>query len=90
MGCACNNKPRPNYPNLVSNTAEKLDTSGELYTGVMWPTSIPVRCQVCGDDVILPDGTKGHFPCAPAGEDWLYLNESMNSDLNHAGWVNYT
>jgi len=36
----------------------------------MWPSQLNVRCQSCGRNVILPDGTKGEFKCAPDGEDW--------------------
>lgn len=60
----------------------------------MWPTTFPIRCQACGDNVILPDGTRGKVPCFKDGEDWFEPGD-INTDwsLIHShqvGWKNYT
>jgi hypothetical protein len=50
-----------------------------------------VRCQACGKNVLLPNGTRGDFPCHPAGEDWFTPGNSSNTTASHiAGFANYT
>lgn len=91
MLCACDNVPLDGFPNVISNTEFGPSASGFMYDGpTSWPTSYPVRCQTCGDNVILPDGSRGSFPCYPDGEDWVNASQPLNSASNHAGWVNYT
>jgi len=73
--CACTNVPDDDYPNIVnsSDTGGLLTGAWQTYwniTGNFFPTSYPVRCQACGANVVLPDGTKGELPCFPKGEDW--------------------
>ena len=74
--CQCNNVPDADYPNVLDN---KKDAGGNLMaawqtywnvSGNMFPSSYPVRCQACGENVILPNGTRGDLPCAPQEEQW--------------------
>merc|ERR1719305_1697249 len=69
MACACNNMPDEDYPNVLNASKDGLISS--YWTtqpgvgGNMFPSTFPVRCQACGKNVTLPDGSKGPFPCAP-------------------------
>merc|ERR1711964_491968 len=80
--CACNNVPADDYPNTLDN---KKDAGGLLVSawqtywnisGNFFPSTFPVRCQACGKNVILPDGTRGDLPCASEEETWFV--PSMN------------
>ena len=75
MSCTCDNVPLDGYDNVIKNT----EFGGFMYEGDMWPTSFPIRCQTCGDNVILKDGTRGHFPCYPEGENWVNGSQPFNS-----------
>jgi len=71
--CTCDNTPDADYPNTVNITQGMI--SSYYYEsgagGNMFPTSFPVRCQACGPNVLLPNGTTGNNPCFPPGEDWF-------------------
>ena len=62
--------------------------------GNMFPSVFPIRCQACGKNVILPNGTRGYFPCAPEDEQWFDPgNSTANATLlaeHKAGLANYT
>jgi len=75
--CTCDNIPADDYPNVLDN---KRDAGGLLVSawqtywnisGNMFPSSFPIRCQACGKNVILPDGTRGDLPCASEEEQWF-------------------
>jgi hypothetical protein len=71
--CGCNNKPKKGYENIVNATESLLVAPWQTYwnvSGNSFPTTYPLRCQGCGDDVLRPDGTFGKFPCAPEEEQW--------------------
>merc|ERR1711939_892907 len=82
--CSCDNVELMDeenyYPNVHNNSRHGPDKTGFLYAykdyesqgGNMWPSTWPARCQGCGKNVILEDGTRGEFPCVPpgSGEDW--------------------
>ena len=80
--CACNNVPDADYPNVLDSDKDVgglLMASWQTYwniSGNMFPSKYPVRCQACGANVTLKDGTFGPFPCYGDGEAW-YL-PSMN------------
>jgi hypothetical protein len=84
MECACSNIPDTDYPNVLDVAhgdgliSHKWSTGPGVgrYQGNMFPTTFPVRCQACGKNVTLVDGSKGSFPCAPEGEDWLIPTDS--------------
>jgi hypothetical protein len=78
MSCACNNIPDKDYPNVL-NTSDP-DQGGQLSAywttqpgigGNMWPATYPARCQACGKNVTLPDGTYGAFPCSSEEDAWF-------------------
>jgi hypothetical protein len=76
MDCACNNVPDADYPNVLDSdkdTGGLLSVPWQTYwniSGNMFPSKWPTRCQACGDNVTLPNGTRGAFPCAPEVEQW--------------------
>jgi len=83
--CACTNVPDDDYPNIVksSDTGDLLVAAWQTYwniSGNMFPTSYPVRCQACGADVVLPDGTRGNLSCFPEGEDWYVPSTKRSAD----------
>jgi hypothetical protein len=80
--CTCDNEPDADYPNVLKvldpehpeKGGDGLISSYYFDNGAggnMFPTSFPVRCQACGKNVLLPNGTYGELPCAPKGEDWF-------------------
>jgi len=77
--CTCDNIEVPDYPNWFNNTAGGPEVAGLLYLYLMpdgagtnvFPSEWPVRCQSCGPDVILPNGTIGDLKCYPDGEDYM-------------------
>jgi hypothetical protein len=103
MACACNNMPDADYPNVlnVSNGDGLIASYWSTHPGeggYMFPTTFPVRCQACGDNVTLPNGEKGAFPCAPEAETWFkpakeYVNGTEPEDViadHKAALENYT
>jgi hypothetical protein len=86
MSCACNNVPADDYPNVVNSDKDLgglLTVPWQTYwniSGNMFPSQYPVRCQACGDNVTLPDGTRGKFPCAPEVEEWYTPSTTRSSD----------
>lgn len=100
--CACDNLPPDDYPNTWDNQKDGPEQTGFLYKYIfennagnnMWPTTFPIRCQACGDNVILPDGTRGKVPCFKDGEDWFEPGDiNMHYSLvtsHQQGWKNYT
>jgi len=90
------------YPNVHNNTRHGPSQTGFLYQyidfesqgGNMWPSQMNVRCQTCGKNVILPDGTKGEFKCAPDGEEWALpgnINKYPELITQHqSGFKNYS
>ena len=68
-GCTCDNMEVPDYPNWHNNTQWGPEVSGMLYNYGLtdavgsntFPTRFPVRCQSCGPNVFLPNGTRGHL-----------------------------
>jgi len=98
MNCACNNVPDDDYPNVI-NVSNDDPLSGSLFFGeygfsslIFFPSTFPVRCQACGKNVILPNGTRGDWPCFPPGENWFVpCNETLpDCWANHtAGMVQY-
>lgn len=95
--CTCDNVQLKGYENIHNNTA-MYPKSGFLYDfylidrvgGNMFPETWPTRCQQCGDDVILPNGKRGKWPCHSPGEDWFEPGDYMKHyDLitkHKAGW----
>ena len=89
--CQCNNVPDADYPNVLDN---KKDAGGNLMaawqtywnvSGNMFPSSYPVRCQACGENVILPNGTRGDLPCAPQDEQWYVPSTTRRDTGDHPG-----
>jgi len=71
--CTCDNVPDADYPNTL-NITNGLISSYYFAAGAggnMFPTTFPVRCQACGDNVIFPNGTRGSLPCSPKDEAWF-------------------
>lgn len=73
--CTCDNVPDADYPNVI-NTSMYYNTmmwpvTYQGYFFETFPTQIHVRCQACGPNVLLPNGTYGNLPCVPKGEDWF-------------------
>jgi len=74
--CTCHNEELPDYPNVVKVKHEDGRSDGMLtwWGGSnIFSTSFPVRCQACGPNVLLPDGTRGNFPCAPPDEEYFRM-----------------
>ena len=99
MACACNNVPDADYPNVLNASKDGMIasywTTSPGIGGNMFPSTFPVRCQACGKNVTLPDGTRGAFPCAPEGEDWFVPYKSPNGTkeeiaAHKAGYENYS
>jgi len=67
--CTCDNIPAADYPNVLDSTKDAgglLVSAWQTYwniSGNFFPSTFPVRCQACGKNVILPDGTRGDLPC---------------------------
>jgi len=72
--CQCDNKPDADYPNtltLEDGLISAYWTTQPEVGGNMFPQSYPVRCQACGKNVSLPNGTYGDLPCAPEDDQWF-------------------
>lgn len=101
--CTCDNIQLDDYQNVHNNSVD-AEVRGSLFKyymadgfgGNMYPSSFPIRCQACGENVILPDGTKGKWPCFPdgSGEDWFTPgNVTAHPELitqHQMGFNNYT
>ena len=73
--CTCDNKPADDYPNWV-NVSQANGLLSQYYdtpagAGNMFPSMLPVRCEACGANVTLPNGTKANIPCGPKDEEWF-------------------
>jgi len=76
--CACNNVELEDYPNIYNNTKDPK-VAGVFYNyfmeddfgGNMYPQWWPTRCQACGNNTIMPNGTVMNFPCYRPGDDWF-------------------
>jgi len=81
--CTCDNIPADDYPNVL-NTKDyggQLMAAWQTYwniSGNFFPTTFPVRCQACGKNVILPNGTRGDLPCASEQETWYMPSETRD------------
>lgn len=91
--CQCDNIAPAGYPNVI-NISDGLIQSYYFADGAggnMMPTQFPLRCQACGKDVLLPNGTRGEYPCVPKGEDWFQPGNTTGITAQHvAGAKNYT
>jgi len=84
--CTCDNVPDDDYPNVLNvSHGDGLLTSYYFMNGgggYMFPTTYPVRCQACGQNVTFPNGTKGYWPCSPKDEAWFEPgNDQKNTSL---------
>lgn len=76
--CTCDNVEVEDYPNMYNNTKDPKKP-GVLYQyfmmddfgGNMYPQVWPARCQGCGNNTIMPNGTRMNFPCYRPGDDWF-------------------
>ena len=82
--CTCDNVPDKDYPNTIhSNVTGGIVLPWQTYwniSGNSFPSELPVRCQACGKNVWLPDGTRGDLPCVPKGEDWYVPAKNRTKD----------
>lgn len=93
--CTCDNVELPDYPNWHNNTADP-EKAGLLYGYIMaeghgsnlWPQTWPVRCQSCGPNVIMPNGTVGNLPCYRPGDDWY--DPAASTYAHKTAYANYT
>jgi hypothetical protein len=49
-------------------------------SGNFFPSTFPVRCQACGKNVIMPDGSRGDLPCADDDETWYVPTLNRTKD----------
>merc|ERR1712224_645290 len=74
--CTCDNIPADDYPNVLDSDKDAgglLVSAWQTYwnvSGNMFPSTFPVRCQACGKNVIMPDGSRGDLACASEQEQW--------------------
>jgi hypothetical protein len=84
--CTCDNEPDADYPNVLNSDRDAgglLVHSWQTYwnvSGNFFPSQFPVRCQACGSNVILPDGSRGEFKCASEQETWFVPSTHRSSD----------
>jgi len=84
--CTCDNMPAADYPNVLNNTRDAgglLMSSWQTYwnvSGNFFPSSFPVRCQACGKNVLMPDGSRQDLPCASEVESWYVPSMNRTSD----------
>jgi len=78
LACACDNIELADYPNIYNNTVDPkvpgifykyFDMDG--FGGNMYPQTWPARCQACGKNTIMPNGTRMDLPCYRPGDDWF-------------------
>jgi len=72
--CTCDNQPDADYPNTLTLEDGLLASYYDIginETGNMFPKQFNVRCQACGTNVILPNGTRGNLSCASPNETWF-------------------
>ena len=90
--CQCDNIQPEGYPNTI-NISDGLIMSYYDVDGVggnMFPSTFPVRCQACGPNVLLPNGTRGNLPCAPKTEAWFEPGNNTGVTERHkAAYANY-
>merc|ERR1712118_69903 len=83
--CTCDNVPAADYPNVLDSTKDAgglLVSAWQTYwniSGNFFPSTFPVRCQACGKNVILPDGTRGDLPCA-SDDEWFVPSTKRSTD----------
>jgi len=84
--CTCDNVVADDYPNVLDTKKDAgglLVSSWQTYwnvSGNYFPSTFPVRCQACGKNVILPNGTRGDLPCAPKDEEWYVPTTNRTKD----------
>jgi len=84
--CTCDNIPADDYPNVLDTTRDAdglLVASWQTYwnvSGNYFPSTFPVRCQACGKNVIMPDGSRKDLPCADDDEQWYVPSVNRTSD----------
>jgi len=79
--CTCDNKPDPDYNNTITLKDGLISSYWSTQPDVggnMFPQSFPVRCQACGKNVLLPNGSKGDVPCAPDDDMWYVPTEKRD------------
>merc|ERR1712224_871025 len=79
--CTCDNKPDPDYNNTITLKDGLISSYWSTHPGVggnMFPQTYPLRCQACGKNVLLPNGTRGDLPCAPADDIWYRPTEKRD------------
>jgi len=89
--CTCDNVEVPDYPNWDNNTKDGPEKAGVMYVWVgknIWPSRWPTRCQACGPDVMLPNGTIGDLQCYPDGED--YFDPDAQLQEHQRAYRNYS
>jgi hypothetical protein len=93
--CKCDNIEVDGYPNVLDVKTDGMFSAfydTDKGDGNMFPSTYPVRCQACGKNVTLKDGTYGEFPCHADGEDWFVAggNDSATAKAHNDGLVNYS
>merc|ERR1712118_184528 len=84
--CTCDNVPAADYPNVLDSTKDAgglLVSAWQTYwniSGNFFPSTFPVRCQACGKNVILPDGSRKDVPCADDDEQWYVPSVNRTKD----------
>jgi len=83
--CTCDNIPADDYPNVLESDkyGGLLVSAWQTYwniSGNFFPSSFPIRCQACGKNVIMPDGSRADVPCAPADEEWFVPSTKRTTD----------
>jgi len=75
--CTCDNVQLEDYPNIYNNTKDP-NVAGVYYQYLytdhaglnLYPQTQPVRCQACGPNTIMPNGTRVDLKCYKDGDDW--------------------
>merc|ERR1719359_2745162 len=84
--CTCDNIPAADYPNVLNSTRDAgglLVSAWQTFwnvSGNFFPSTFPVRCQACGKQVIMPDGSKQDVPCSDADEEWFVPSLKRSPD----------
>merc|ERR1719453_368838 len=83
--CTCDNIPADDYPNVLQSNeyGGLLVSAWQTYwnvSGNFFPSTFPVRCQACGKNVIMPDGSRKDVPCADDDEQWFVPSTNRTTD----------